>query len=169
MSVRGDGDRGLCEVRLIGVPLRLRQRTLEHADEVMREVQLLERDDASDSGDAVADDGVIARITSLRNRFSPEYNEMAATVRRLLDDAEAADEPSADVSYHVSRDVIGVIMDMQLLLDELDAYCRAGDLLTLASPPDCIAYRRWVLSQHVEQLAGRPPTSWPDWSLAHTP
>ncbi|MDP8936487.1 MAG: hypothetical protein M3O23_01920, partial [Actinomycetota bacterium] len=31
------------------------------------------------------------------------------------------------------------------LLDEADEFCRAGDLLTLATPPDTAAFRRWFL------------------------
>ena len=43
------------------------------------------------------------------------------------------------------------------MIDEADDYCRQGEhLLTLASPPDCIAYREWYLGQVVGQLGRRP-------------
>jgi hypothetical protein len=47
------------------------------------------------------------------------------------------------------------------MLDDADEYCREGrHLLTLATPPDLLAYRRWYLQQFVDQARGRPATPW---------
>ena len=49
------------------------------------------------------------------------------------------------------------------MIDEADEYCRRGQhLLTLESPADCVAYRRWYLGEVVGQLAGADPVPWPD-------
>ena len=41
--------------------------------------------------------------------------------------------------------------------------CRQGEhLLTLATPPDCVAYRHWYLAQVADQLEGAQPVSWPE-------
>ena len=49
------------------------------------------------------------------------------------------------------------------MLDEADEYCRRGDhLLTLATPPEELRFRRWFISEFVDQVNGAPPTPWPD-------
>ena len=41
------------------------------------------------------------------------------------------------------------------IFDEADAYCRSGEhLLSLATPPDALRFRRWFLGQMVDQIAG---------------
>jgi hypothetical protein len=47
------------------------------------------------------------------------------------------------------------------MLDETDAFCRDGTLLTLAPAEDVVAFRRWYLTQVIEQLEGRPAQPWP--------
>jgi hypothetical protein len=54
------------------------------------------------------------------------------------------------------------------MLDEVDEFCRQGKhLLTLATPPELVAYRRWYLGEFIAQLAGRPATPWPDYAAAN--
>ncbi len=56
------------------------------------------------------------------------------------------------------------------LLEEADAFCRDGqDLLTLATPDDCVVYREWYLSQVIDQVAGAAPVSWPDFQARSHP
>ncbi len=51
------------------------------------------------------------------------------------------------------------------MLDEADAYCRQGShLLTLQTPPDQRAFRTWFLAEFLSQLAGGPPTPWPEYT-----
>jgi hypothetical protein len=49
------------------------------------------------------------------------------------------------------------------LLDEVDEYCHAGDLLTLETKPDARAFRWWYLGEFSRQLDGAAPTTWRDW------
>ncbi len=49
------------------------------------------------------------------------------------------------------------------LLDEIDAYCRSGDLLTLETPADVRSFQRWYLDEMAHQLDGAPPTPWQEW------
>ena len=46
------------------------------------------------------------------------------------------------------------------MLDEADVFCREGELLTLATPADEVAFRRWFLNEFVRQLRGEPPRRW---------
>jgi hypothetical protein len=51
--------------------------------------------------------------------------------------------------------------ELDRMLDETDDFCRDGTLLTLAPPADVVAFRRWYLTELVEQLEGRPAHPWP--------
>ncbi|MDP9441273.1 MAG: hypothetical protein M3P34_03640 [Actinomycetota bacterium] len=49
------------------------------------------------------------------------------------------------------------------MLDEPDEFCRSGNqLLTLATPPELLAFRRWYLREFNAQLQGQPPLPWPE-------
>jgi hypothetical protein len=42
--------------------------------------------------------------------------------------------------------------DITELLDAADEFCRSGDLLTLASSPEVVAWRHWWRNQVVRQV-----------------
>jgi hypothetical protein len=46
------------------------------------------------------------------------------------------------------------------MLEEADEYCRSDQLLTLATPPTLVAFRRWYLGEFIAQIDGRPPQPW---------
>ena len=155
-----ESDRGrVVNIRLLGVPLELRRRVMEHSEEVLREVQLMAADESDPTGRTV-----IQRLARLRQDWPARYRQLSVDVRRRLDSAADSGLASVDVTYYAGREVVDVMVAMEQLFDELEDLCRAGSLLTLAAPPDCVAYRRWVLGQYIDQLAGHPPTSWPQWS-----
>ena len=69
-----------------------------------------------------------------------------------------------DLIYHVPVEVRQAAIDLGVLLDEADDFCRQGDeLLTLATPPRAVAFRRWFLEEFVRQIDGQPPVSWEDY------
>jgi hypothetical protein len=146
------------QVRLLGVPLALRRRVTEHAEEVLREVQLLAAHETDATGR-----NVIQRMARLRQDWPARYRQLSVDVRRRLDLAAEAGLETVDVTYVAGKEVVDVMVAMEQLFDELEELCRSGSLLTLAEAPDCAAYRRWVLGQYIEQLAGHRPMSWPDW------
>jgi anti-anti-sigma factor len=48
------------------------------------------------------------------------------------------------------------------MLDEVDDYCRDGDLVSLVTPPEAVAYRRWFLDEFIRQLRDdADPRPWP--------
>jgi hypothetical protein len=78
--------------------------------------------------------------------------------------AIASGASSVDLDYTVPASVSAAAASLGEILDEADDYCRAGQLLlTLATPPPLVTYRRWFLDQFVEQAAGSAPESWPDY------
>ena len=47
-----------------------------------------------------------------------------------------------------------------LLLKEVDAHCRSGDLLTPPRPPGVVALKDWTTSECLAQFHGADPTPW---------
>ena len=60
-------------------------------------------------------------------------------------------------TYPRSRDCR---VELRSTLAEADEFCRRGELLTLATPPEYVAFREWFLGEIVRQLEGKPPTPW---------
>ena len=55
------------------------------------------------------------------------------------------------------------------LLEEVDDFCRSGQhLITLATPPESLAFRRWYLNEFIAQMERHePPVPWPDYVAEH--
>lgn len=144
----------LVEVVLRELPIEVHRRTSEHSDELQREFALLLA-----SSDAGLD--VPARLLQLVEELGARYRGFTAGTQDELIDALDRGDVSIDLVYRVPRDVREATIHLGGLLDEADDYCRAGELLTLATPPEAVRYRRWFLSEFVRQIDGEPPTPWP--------
>ena len=151
----------LVEVRLLNLSLAAYRRTQEHHDELLREFALIAeaRRNGDESAVAVADipDRLLALIAELTARFSAFTSEPTAALRDALD---RGDE-HLDLVYRVPAEGGAAAEHLDRLLDEVDQFCRTGDLLTLATPADAAAFRRWFLQEFVAQTAGAPATPWP--------
>src|SRR5439155_11372499 len=92
-------------IRLLGVPLELRRRVMEHSEEVLREVQLLAASETDDTGRSV-----IQRLARLRQDWPARYRQLSVDVRRRLDSAAESGLASVDVTYHAGQDVVDVMV-----------------------------------------------------------
>ena len=149
-----NGDAELVEVVLRELPVEVHRRTSEHSDELQREFALLQA--TSDTGGDVP-----VRLLSLIEELQTRYRGFTEGTQQDLLDAMDRGDPSIDLVYRMPRDAREATIRLGQLLDEADEYCRAGDLLTLAAPPEALAYRRWFLSEFVRQIDGQPPLPWP--------
>jgi hypothetical protein len=151
-------DHELKRVVLVGLPVAVHARASEHSDELMREFTYLR----AQAADPEAGD-VPARLLSLVDELEGRYGGFTAGAQAALDHAVEAGLPSIDLEYNVPTDVVDACRHLEELLDEADRYCMAGDhLLTLASPPELAAYRRWFLGEFVRQVGGdEAPNPWP--------
>ena len=69
-----------------------------------------------------------------------------------------------ELVYLVPEEAAQASVQLDAMLDEADVYCAEGTLLlTVASTPQVVRFRRWFLTQFVDQIAGKPPVAWPDW------
>lgn len=161
-AVAGGGT-GLVTIRIVDVPIAVYLLASEHGDELMREFALI----ATGTGHAGADTGheaeVPVRLTALVEELRARFAGFTFRPQSEMAEAAARGEPSIEVVYVIPPEAARAAADLGVLLDEADEFCRSGDLLTLAAPPEALAFRRWFLDEFVRQVAGAPPTPWSDW------
>jgi hypothetical protein len=150
----------LVEVRLLSVPVRLRGRSMQHGEELVREMTLIAQH-SPEQGHTLP-----TRLVELAHDIRTNYGALTAAADEAYEEAVArGDEVIDEIVYRVPASLGPFIRHLIEMLDEADAYCRAGEhLLTLATPAELRAYRSWALSEFERQLAGHPPTPWPAYS-----
>jgi hypothetical protein len=156
---RGTAEQDLITILILGMPVPVYLRASEHGDELMREFALIAASAAGAGGELEVPTRLTAVVEEMRGRFSgftlqPEA-ELADAARRRVD--------VINLEYRLPRDAIQAVADLGDLLDEADEFCRTGDLLTLATPAEALAFRRWFLGEFARQAAGEAPRSWSDW------
>jgi hypothetical protein len=146
----------LIRVRLLGIPLDIHQRSVEHGAEVLREFSHMQ----DDPGPSHAPSRLIALHRSLRAR----YQSFSQGIYADLDAAIARGDETADLEFAVPLEAArsaGLIAD---LWEEVDRFCEQGHyVLALTTPPELVAYRRWFLEQFTHQAAGHEPIPWSAW------
>lgn len=154
----------LVDVRLQQVPMDLRQRSVQHGEELAREMALI----SQQLGDADAR-AIPERLVRLVRDVRTTYAVYTAGPSAAMDAAVARGDPVVrEIVYTVPTAAVDVVRWMTRVLEEADEFCRAGQhLLTLAAEPDVIAYRRWTLGEFERQMAGEPPMPWPEYAAQH--
>ncbi len=144
-------------VRLLEFPLDVNQRATEAFEGMRREFTLvaMRTPEASD---------VPTRLLELITALTDEFEDVGAGPGREGDEALARGETVlAELVHRVPPSVVPAFVALNDMCDEADGYCRQGDvLLSMASPPEAIAFRRWFLGEFTAQVAGQEPLPWPD-------
>jgi hypothetical protein len=152
-----DAETDLVTVRILGLPVALHARAGEHGEELQREFTLIAQGLAHADHRAEMPRRLLALIATLQGSYSGFTTEQ----EDLLDQAIRTRRSTLDLTFRVPRSAADAAVALGALLDEADEYCREGKhLLTLATPPDLLAYRRWYLQEFVEQIGGAAPTPW---------
>jgi anti-anti-sigma factor len=114
------------------------------------------------------DEGSVpVQLHTLAEQLTGRFSGFTGAADAELAAALERNDVSIDLVYDVPPDVGPASRTLADLLDAADGYCRAAEyLITLASPPDTIAYRRWFLGQFIDQAEGRPPTAWAESTFA---
>jgi hypothetical protein len=148
-------DDALVEVRLLAYPLKAGVRATQHYNDVFREFALLAADESLEAH--AVPHRLLALIDALGRRYARQDEHEAER-----DAAFARGETTRDFTFTipVSAGEASAVLDR--MLDETDEFCRDGTLLTLAAPPDVVAFRRWYLREVQRQSLGREPTPWSD-------
>lgn len=149
-------DERLVEVVLLRLSLPAYREASEHHDELRREFALMAQGPA-----AVPAPDVPSRLVALGVELERRFQAFSSQPQAELDTAVARGDERIDLRYRIPPEAGPAAAAFDALLDEADAYCRAGDgLLTLATPPRAAAFRRWLLGEFVRQIDGLPPTPW---------
>lgn len=144
----------LVVVELRGLPVALYGISSEHHDGLRREFALINRG-------ADDDTSVPTRLRRLIDELNASFGAFTTEPTGALREALRRGDETIDLAYRVPREAGQAAQELDDLLDEADAFCRAGrHLLTLATPPEPLALRRWFLGEFVAQVGGAPPTSW---------
>jgi hypothetical protein len=144
------------QVHLLELPVPLAAAAREHFEGLSREFMLI----ASSSND---DQHVPARLMALVDTLTAQFAGINSEADQRLEDAiDAGAERLEDHVLELPPEASAASVALGDIIDEADEYCRQGQhLLTLATPPELVAYRHWYLGQVVDQLAGQPPVAWP--------
>jgi hypothetical protein len=143
-------------VRLLGVPVDLYLEASRHTAEIVREFALISFGDRS-GVNARVPDRLLELVAELRQR----HRRSTDAIRVRIDEAAQAGEAVVDIELPADEAAADITERLTDLLDAADEFCRSGDLLTLASSPDVVAWRHWWRDQVVSQIrAGAEPTPW---------
>lgn len=142
-------------VEVLGAPVQLWAESAEHTEELMREFALL-RIGAVAGTTRPVPQRLLELVADLRLRYAG-----TSTAQELEFDAAVQDgRASLDLTYEVPAGVGQACLDLSDLLDEADAFCEHGGMITLVAPSEQAAFRRWYLGEFARQEAGEPPTPW---------
>ena len=107
---------------------------------------------------------------ALLHQLTTTYGSLGEAQTELLQRAALAGVETLDeLVYEVPPSAASAAVELALMLDECDDYCKAGQhLLTLAAEPDVKAFRWWFLGEVRAQASGEPPTPWAEslWALS---
>jgi hypothetical protein len=153
-------DRDALQLRTIELrdfPLEVFDRARQHGEALLREFAFIAEGSEDDAH-------VPRRLLDLVAALNDRYSTMNAAAEEQIEAALQRGDGSIDFELHVPPEAREASVELAARLDEADEYCRRGELLTLATPEDLRDFRLWYLQQVIDQIDGRPPTSWNEWS-----
>ena len=157
-------DTELVEVQLLDYPLELRERSNHQGADLVREMALLVGGQSSGGGAHPLPQRLVEVATALQELYGPFIE---ATIEELEAAADRGEHTLDRVVYRLPRSAAAYVRHVAEVLEEADAYCRAGEhLLMLAAPAEIAAYRAWVFREVQRQVGGAAPVSWPDYLAA---
>src|SRR4051794_40694536 len=148
----------MVDVQILGLPVDVQRRAAEHVDALRREFELIRLSDGTAS--------LPARLLALIDELEGKFDDFTVEPRTRLANAES--NQVLDLDYRLPADVVEAARDLSSLLDEADAFCRAGGhLVTLESSEEAKQFRTWFLMEFIRQGDGEQPRSWPEYLAAH--
>ena len=155
------GSDELITVHVLGMPTALQVQAQQQNDELTRELMLVAEQMRQRGNSADLPVRFVEMVSTLSGRYAIFTAEQEAQLAAAI----AAGQPTIDLTYTLPASAAAAAGALGEILDEADDYCRQGQLLlTLATPPELVAYRRWFLDQFVDQADGAAPVSWSEYS-----
>jgi hypothetical protein len=148
------------EIRLIGYPVALASRQQQQTVEMMREFQLITLGEPETH--------VLRELVDFAATMWADWGDALTGPRNELDRALAAGEEHTELRYPARVESRAEILRYARLMEQADAYCRGGELISLGASSDVYALRRWLVEEFVRQYDGEPPRPWSDDSFDPT-
>jgi anti-anti-sigma factor len=144
------------QIELLNFPVERFQQARQHANAVQRELDVLRIEGARAGRVPRNSDEVVADLDARFTGYRSTMDTLDGLVEQGADHADVIIPVLGDPEERA--DAVQALAD---LLDEMDAYCEAGDqLLTLATPPDLRAFRAWLFGEVIGQMRGASPSPW---------
>jgi anti-anti-sigma factor len=146
----------MVQIRLRQVPVDLWTRARAHQEAIRREFDLMRSSEPAGS--------VPHRLLDLVEDFDARFGNFDPWRDEITAAAERGQELT-DLTFEVPAPVAAAARELAAMLSEVDEFCRAGDhLMTLATPPDLVSFREWVIDELTRQIeSGGEPLPWPDY------
>lgn len=146
---------GLIDIRLLGMPVDLWRRASAHQEALQREFEIIRTTTAGES--------VPHRLLELIDGFRTQFGDTSDATWDELRLAAEAGATAKDLTFRLPEAAAGAARELNVMMAEVDAYCHGGNhLLTLATPPDQVALREWILGELINQIEGQAPVRWDD-------
>ncbi|HSJ82202.1 MAG TPA: STAS domain-containing protein [Acidimicrobiia bacterium] len=147
----------MVQVRLRQLPVDLWTRARAHQEAIRREFDLMRASEPADS--------VPLRLLDLVEDFDARFGDFGDPWRGQLTAAAERGQELTDLTFEVPAPVAAAARELATMLSEVDEFCRAGDhLMTLATPPDLVSFREWLIDELTRQIdGGGEPLPWPEY------
>ncbi len=145
-------------VCLIGIPVKLLQKSSEEYEALFRELRLMKERADSSSGATELPERLSMLVTEMGTRFDGLGPGMEETWQAAVDDKIT----SFDWTFELPQSAVVACEFYNAMLDEADEFGLSQRLLTLPASPSSVAVRRWILSELIGQLHGKAPVAWAD-------
>jgi len=144
------------DLHLLNFPLELFDRSVQHTAALQRELDVIRVDERNRDRPP---DRLAQLVEELDLRFAGYRAAM-----QMIEELVATEQSHHDVVIPVAGppdEVASAIEQLRDLTDEVDAFCAdGGELMTPPTPPDLLAFRRWLFDQVISQLRGATPVAW---------
>ena len=159
-SSRLDDDDVRHEVTLGDVPTDLLIAAKAHIDSLIREFALL-----ASGAVGGASSPVPRELMALIERVVGNFSEARQSIKKQALRAAERGEPRTQLTLHLPLSAADAGLAYLAALDEVDAYCRDEQMLTLETPPAHRLFRSWYVEALVEglQKAADSKSADPDW------
>jgi anti-anti-sigma factor len=144
------------QIELLNFPVDRFQQARQHANAVQRELDVLRVEGARAGRVPRNSDEVVADLDARFTGYRSTMDTLDVLVEQGADHADVVIPILGDPEERA--EAVQALAD---LLDEMDAYCEAGDqLLTLATPPELRVFRAWLFREVIGQMRGAAPSPW---------
>ena len=139
-------------VRLDNLPLRELLASQRHFDDLVKELKLI----AAGMASHTLEDEVPRRLVTVIEAVLDRYANARVVSRATIDQAVASGQQAVTMTVDLPTAAADDVEQLVQLMEEAEAYCRDGRLLTLPPSPEVSAFRRRLVDDLVRQLRNGP-------------